>query len=154
LWEEGIVRVIGVTGVCSSALLPVWKERGVRTIAPGLLPYELANALYERVRRGEMTLDEAQEGSNAIMDAGPMLLDHKALQAEALRLAQTLGCSASYDVALAEREYCECWTGDRGFWEAAKDTCPRTRWVGEGPDRPAAAEEGTGPANSTVGGDP
>lgn len=120
-------------------LLLRWKEDDVKTIAPGLLPYEVTNVLYERVKRGEINLEEAHEGLAAIMDAGPVLLDYKPLHAEALRLARILGRSTSYDthyLALAEKEDCVLWTADESFYNATKDAHSRVRWVGE------ATEEG------------
>jgi hypothetical protein len=59
-------------------------------------------------------------------------------------LIRERGSRTSYEahyLALAVREDCEFWTGDKGFWEAAKDAHPRVRWVGEGPDRPAVEED-------------
>lgn len=125
-------------------LLREWKERDVRTIAPGLLPYEVAEVLHIRVARGELSPKKAQDRLSAILEAGPVFLEFKALYAEALELAQVLGRTSSYEshyLALAEREDCEFWTGDRQFWEAAREAFPRVRWVGEGPDSPAAEED-------------
>ena len=131
-------------------LLRDWKDEDVRTIAPGLLPYEVAEVLHRRVQRGEMSPKMARERLNAVLEAGPVFLDFKTLHAEALELAQVLGRPSSYEshyLALAEREDCEFWTGDRSFWEAAKEAYQRIRWVGEGPDHPIT-EEGNGPAGS------
>ena len=117
-------------------LLEGWKDEDVRTVAPGLLPYEVANALYKRVLRGEMSADDARKGVEAILEAGPVLLDHTSVHGEAMGLAQELGRRAAYDthyLALAQKENCECWTADRRFWEAVKDQHPRLRWVGEVP---------------------
>lgn len=114
-------------------LLERWKDEDVRTVAPGLLPYEVANALHKRVLRGDMSADDARRGVEAILQAGPVMLDHTSVHGEAISLAQELGQRASYDthyLALARREDCECWTADRRFWEAAKDRHPRLRWVG------------------------
>jgi predicted nucleic acid-binding protein len=124
-------------------LLRDWKERDVRTIAPGLLPYEVAEVMHRRVVRGELSSKKAQDRLSAVIEAGPVFLDLKALHAEALELAQALGRSSyeSHYLALAEREDCEFWTGDRQFWEATREAFPRVRWVGEGPDSPAAEED-------------
>ena len=124
-------------------LLRDWKERDVRTIAPGLLPYEVSEVLHRRVARGELSPDKAQVHLSAVIEAGPVFLDLKALHAEALELAQALGCSSyeSHYLALAEREDCEFWTGHRQFWETARDAFPRVRWVGEGPDSPDVGED-------------
>jgi predicted nucleic acid-binding protein len=135
-------------------LLEGWKDEDVRTVAPGLLPYEVANALYKRVLQGDMSADDARRGVEAILEAGPMLLDHTSVHGEAIGLAQELGRRAAYDthyLALARKEDCECWTADRRFWEAAKDQHPRLRWVGEAPQASEGASEGAGAEESAVG---
>ncbi|MDP9475300.1 MAG: hypothetical protein M3R38_06340 [Actinomycetota bacterium] len=61
-----------------------------------------------------------------------------------MRLVAELGSRTSYEahyLALAQREDCEFWTGNKGFWEAAKEAYPRVRWVGEGLDSPAVEED-------------
>jgi predicted nucleic acid-binding protein len=106
----------------------------VLTVAPGLLPFEVADALYRRVLKGEISANDARTGVQAILDAGPVLLDHTPLHAEAIDLASDLGRRASFDayyLALAQRENCECWTADWQFWDLARDRHPRLRWVGE-----------------------
>ena len=127
-------------------LLEKWKDEDVRTVAPGLLPYEVANALYKRVLQGEISADDARKGVEAIHEAGPVLLDHTSVHGEAIRLARELGRRTSYDthyLALARKENCECWTADRRFWEAAKDQHPQLRWVGEALQAAEQASEGT-----------
>ena len=111
--------------------------------------------MHRRAERGELSYKEARERLKAVMEAGPVLLDVKALHTEALELAQRLGRPSAYEshyLALAERENCELWTGDRAFWEAAKDAYPRVRWVGEGPDHPAANDDlkGWDPADTSL----
>lgn len=129
-------------------LLLRWKAEDVRMIAPGLLPFEVTSVLYERIKRGEVDLEDAREGLAAVMDAGPVLLDHRALHAEALRLAHTLGHPNSYDthyLTLAEREDCALWTADESFYKAVKESHPRVKWIGE------VAGEGAGKAGSALG---
>jgi predicted nucleic acid-binding protein len=134
-------------------LLEKWKDEDVRTVAPGLLPYEVANALYKRVLRGEISSDDDRRGVEAILKAGPVLLDHTSVHGEAIGLAQELKRRAAYDtqyLALARRENCECWTADRRFWEAAKENHPRLRWLGEAPQESEEASRESA-EESTVG---
>lgn len=115
-------------------LLDRWRERGVSTFAPSLLPFEIANALYKRVRRGELTVHDARRLLDVAAEEGPRLDQDRGLHAAAVELALRLGHGACYDsqyLALAEREQCECWTADRRLWESVRDALPRVRWVGE-----------------------
>src|SRR5260370_41709719 len=45
----------------AEALLIEWNDKGISIYAPNLLVYEITNALYRKVRKGEITLDRAKE---------------------------------------------------------------------------------------------
>ena len=118
----------------AEGLLAQWEEGRVRMVAPGLLLYEATDALRARVARGEMRGNEARIGVEAIVESGPVLVDQNALHWDALKLAMRLRLPDAYGahyLALAEREDCELWTGNDGFWNAVKARHPRVRWVGE-----------------------
>lgn len=116
-------------------LLAVWEEREVDILVPALLPYEVSNALFKRVRRGELTVEEAKEGLEAVLAALPAPAEPWCtLYARALEVAHRFGRSASYDahyLALAELEGCELWTADERLWNTVKGELSWVRWVGE-----------------------
>lgn len=116
------------------ALLEEWQKRDVRPVAPGLLAFEVANALYKRLGRRELTIDVAKGRLDDLLTMGPDLEDDRSIHTRALDLAYGFGRPTAYDahyLALAERQGCECWTGDERLWNAVKGRLGWVRWVGE-----------------------
>ena len=116
------------------SLLNDWAQQQALVIVPSWFACEVANVLYQRVRAGTLTVDEAQANVLDIM-AGATVLDFEPATAlRALEIAHMLGEKASYDsqyLALAEHEGCELWTADEHFWNAARTDFPQVRWIGE-----------------------
>lgn len=113
------------------ALLNDWSRAGKTLRAPALLTYEVTNALYQRVRKGEITAERAKQ---AIADAlfPELELDFSeftSLSKGALEFAIQYNLPATYDphyLALAQREDCEYWTADIRLLNAVKGKLP---WV-------------------------
>lgn len=121
------------------ALLADWIGLGVSVLAPSLMAYEIANALYQRVRKGDMTPDDAEQALAQLYSTGiNFRWPHAAstaiaLSARAIEIARICGLGPAYDtqfLALAEHEDCEYWTADRRFWETVRRDHPRVRWLG------------------------
>lgn len=113
------------------ALLARWINEGTVILAPVLLAYEITNVLYQRIRKGLLTVAEAEQAlayvlSNTVeIDVPP---DY-ALNIRATQLAYEYSLSAAYDahyLALAEREHCEYWTADLKLLNA---TNKKLSWV-------------------------
>jgi predicted nucleic acid-binding protein len=117
-------------------LLREWVGQGVIVLAPALLVYEVANALYQNVRQSVIPLGKVAIAMTALYGIG-LALDPPAdptLSTQAVQLAQQMGLGPAYDtqfLALAEREDCEYWAADRRFWMTARTVHPRVRWLGE-----------------------
>ena len=99
--------------------------------APALLTYEVANALFQRVRKGEMTADRARQAFEDVLFPELMLnfFEYAELSKRAIDLAQQHNLPATYDahyLALAEHEKCEFWTADARLWNAVASKLP---WV-------------------------
>jgi len=113
------------------ALLTRWINEGIVIQAPALLTYEVANALFQRVRKGEMTADKARQALEDVLFPELMLnfLEYAELSKRAITLAQQYSLPATYDahyLALAEHEKCEYWTADTRLWNTVADKLP---WV-------------------------
>ncbi len=105
------------------ALLQSWKDQGIRLAAPYLMPFEVTNALHQRVIQGELSVAGAGDMVENLLSSGPELHQTAGLHARALELASELRQGASYDahyLALAEEFGCELWTADRRFHRAAE----------------------------------
>lgn len=120
----------------ATALLSRWFIEGTVILAPVLLIYEVTNAIYQHVCRGELFLDDARQTlDNALLAF--LELDSpvdSSLSRRAMELAQQYRLPATYDahyLALAEREQCEYWTADMRLWNAVKGKLAWVRWLGD-----------------------
>lgn len=102
--------------------------------APDLIGAELANTLWKKVRKGEISRGEADE-ILASFDGLPIeFVPTKVLLSAAFQVAVTLGRSV-YDslyVALAVAQECSLITADRKFHSAvltSRALAPHMRWV-------------------------
>jgi predicted nucleic acid-binding protein len=116
-------------------LLDEWSSEGKVMLAPALLVYEITNALYRKIRKGEVTLESAKESLADLFLLGfeftyPQQPD---LSLQAMDLAYRFNLSATYDshyLALAELEGCELWTADIRLWNSSKGKLNWVRWMG------------------------
>ena len=102
-------------------------------MSPYLMPVEVANALYGRVIRKEISLQEATSLLDALFATGIELREPSSVHVKAMELAAELRQDAVYDahyLALAETLSCELWTADEPFYRAASSGHTRVRWIG------------------------
>lgn len=115
------------------ALLTGWTADGTSLLVPSLISSEIANALFERVRRGEFAVDEAAQFMSTFLLISLNFVADPAIAARALELAAHYSLKAVYDahyLALAEREGCELWTADERLWNTVKDRLAWVKWIG------------------------
>ncbi len=92
-----------------------WVQEKREIVAPSLIYYEVANALYQYERHGKLSSDAVVEAFEASTKLPLRLYTDTALSARAMQLARSLGLPACYDahyLALAERLGIEFWTCD------------------------------------------
>lgn len=102
--------------------------------APCLLGYEVANALHRYHRAGYLSEVTAEIVLEAVLALPIVLESDTSLHIAALRLADALGLSATYDahyLALAERLGAELWTADAELVRRLEGRGPRVRLIGE-----------------------
>ena len=122
----------------ADTLLAEWINKGKLILAPDLLAYEITNALYRKVRKGEITLERAKEALKEI-SLTEIEFDFSsdfALSTRAIGLANHFSLPATYDshyLALAERESCELWTADERLWNSTKGKLAWVHWMGDYP---------------------
>jgi predicted nucleic acid-binding protein len=118
------------------ALLTEWVGEEVVMLAPALLAYEAANALYQHVRSGKFSADAAKQSLTDVILKG-LTFDFSsdlALSMRAIELAGQYNLSATYDphyLALAEREGCEFWTADLKMWNVIRGKIDWVHWIGD-----------------------
>ena len=116
------------------AALESWVARDVTRIAPYLRPFEVANALYRRVLRGELNVGNSIRMIARLLESSLELHQPPDLHVRALQLASQLNQNAAYDahyLALAESVGFELWTADERFFRAASPGVDNVRWLGE-----------------------
>ena len=112
-------------------LLVNWNSKNFTILAPTLLAYEVANVLYQNVRKGNFTIERAREAFTGILNTG-LILDSSQVAdigKRSIELASQFNLPATYDahyLALAEREGCELWTADTRLWKTVHSNLP---WV-------------------------
>lgn len=115
-------------------LLGEWERQGIAPIVPSWFACEVANVLYRRVRRGVISLLDAERGLRDILAAVTIEDIDATVAYRALALADRFRQPASYDahyLALAERLGHELWTADEKFWNSTRLAIPWVRWIGE-----------------------
>ena len=113
------------------ALVMKWFNEGTQILAPALLAYEVANVLHQRVRKGSITGDEAEQMLTYLLEDALVLefTQNAFLRVRAIQLARLCSLSAAYDphfLALAEHKKCDYWTADSRLWNALGGKFP---WV-------------------------
>lgn len=92
-------------------------------MAPDLLPVEVANVLWKKVRRGDMTVGDLQPAIATLLELGVELHDSTLLLSRAAHLAVELGHPV-YDclyLALAADSRVALATADRRLRQTARD---------------------------------
>jgi predicted nucleic acid-binding protein len=107
-------------------------------LAPALLAYEVTNALYRRVRKGEIPFEDARRGLTEIIFKVVEFdfPEDPDFNIRAMELGQQCGLPAAYDshyLALAEREGCELWTADLRMWNSVNGKLDWLRRLGDVP---------------------
>ncbi len=105
----------------ADALLAEWIDQEKVILAPELLAYEVANTLYQKVRKGAIAFDRAHLALSKALGTGLELqcIEDTALSIKAIELANRFNLPAIYDahyLALAEHKGCELWTADTRLW--------------------------------------
>ena len=103
-------------------------------VAPPLLPSEVANVIRQRMRQGQVQLDEARALLAQFLALPISLQAPETLYERALVLADEHNLPAIYDahyVALAELLGATLWTADRRLLRALGGRLPFVRWIAE-----------------------
>jgi predicted nucleic acid-binding protein len=103
-------------------------------VAPPLLPSEVANVIRQRLRQGQVRLDEARALLAQFLALPISLQAPETLYERALVLADEHNLPAVYDahyVALAELLGATLWTADRRLLRALGGRLPFVRWIAE-----------------------
>jgi predicted nucleic acid-binding protein len=115
------------------ALARSWAREEVYPMAPYLMPVEVANALYKRVKREEISLAEATSLLDGLLSTRIELREPAGVHVKAMELTAELKQDAVYDehyLALTEARNCELWTAEERFYRAAISGHTQVKWLG------------------------
>lgn len=101
--------------------------------APHLLPNEVTNAIYQRLRRGLISEIEANDAIETFLRFDVELFAARDSPLEAYRFAKAHRLRAIYDaiyVVLAQSLDADLWTDDRRLLAAVGTAAPWVRWIG------------------------
>lgn len=105
-------------------------------LGPPHLASEVTNAIYQRLRRRDITATEAGEALERFLAIGPELISPAGLYQQAYDFAQTHSLKNVYDslyAVLALILELDLWTDDRVLLRALGPAAPWVRWIGEYP---------------------
>jgi predicted nucleic acid-binding protein len=108
-------------------------SRETQVVAPGLLRYELASALWRKAVRGLMQMEDARRALEVALSLDITFLDPPELPLKAFDLASRLNRPTTYDMcylALTEIVGGEFWTADERLYNAVREAFPAIRWLG------------------------
>jgi len=126
LAEEHSARALALFYDSAAAREPV--------VIPPLLPLEVTNIIRQRVRRGTLTVDDAEHALEEFLTFPLTLTTSPSPHTEALRLANQHNLPAAYDayyLALAETAGAVLWTADQRLLRAVGTILPFVRWIGD-----------------------
>ncbi len=116
------VHLLSGTSPAVDAVWDGWEDEHEAIVAPGIFLAEVANALYQIHRAGNLRFEDVQAG--VTMGAGLVRLHTDPhLTVRAVELAKELGLKATYDahyLALVERLGIPFYTADRQLASAAR----------------------------------
>ncbi|MBI4505055.1 MAG: type II toxin-antitoxin system VapC family toxin [Chloroflexi bacterium] len=102
-------------------------------LAPPHFHSEVLNALFQRVRRGDMTAAKADEALAYFLDVPIRAHGEEVLYAPAFAFARSHGLRSVHDslyVVLAQMVGADLWTDDRTLLKSVGTAAPWVRWIG------------------------
>src|SRR5215831_8751060 len=106
-----------------------WKAARTPLVAPALIYFEVANAIYQYEKQGLFGREATDAALEAALSLPVSLAGETTLHHRAVEMARRYSLPASYDanyLALAERLGAELWTCDRRLAGRVQQHCP---WV-------------------------
>jgi len=115
------------------ALLEDFVDGKIELITPTLFSYEILSAINVAINRKRIGEEAGYRALDYITSLGIGLRNFDNLIGTAFYMARRYGLS-SYDcayIALAEKEKCDLFTGDRKLLNSVKNRLPWVKWIGD-----------------------
>lgn len=118
------------------SMLQAALESNEPLVEPPLLLSEVTNVVWQKVRRGQVSLEHAQGLLERFLSLPLLIESPPPLYERALVLADRCDLAAAYDahyLALAETLGATFWTADARLVRALNGRLPFLRWIGDYP---------------------
>ena len=117
----------------ATALLEDFVEGKIELIVPTLFPYEIINAINVAINRKRIEEEVGYRAINYITSLGIELRSFDDLIGSTFYMARRYNLSP-YDcayMALAEKEKCDFFTGDKKLFNSISNCLPWVKWIGD-----------------------
>lgn len=117
----------------AAALLEDFVEGKIELIVPTLFPYEIINAINVAIYRKKIEEEVGYRSINYITSLGVELRSFDDLIGSTFYMARQYNLSP-YDcayMALAEKEKCDFFTGDKKLFNYISNYLPWVKWIGD-----------------------
>jgi predicted nucleic acid-binding protein len=124
--EDDSAKAFDLVEACSQANQPI--------VAPNLLPFEITNAVRQRMRREGLVLDQARRLLAQFHAVAISFEVTTSIHDLALQFAERLGLAAAYDahyLAVAQQNSCNLWTADDKLLRSLRGRLPFVRSLAE-----------------------
>lgn len=128
--------VAGPLGAIVSSLWQEWRRREQVIVAPGLLWFEVTNALHRYTRAGFLEPSEARQALQVVLRLPIQFEVESSLHDSALEVAARFRLPAAYDahyLVVAERHGAELWTADARLARVVGGELPWVKLLAPGP---------------------
>lgn len=115
------------------ALMEDYIEGRVELISPTLFPYEIVSGIHVAINRKRIVEQDGYRAIGYLRSLGIELRSFDDLVEPTFRLARKYNLSP-YDcayLALADKEGCDFYTGDRKLFQATRPHFPWVKWIGD-----------------------
>ncbi len=111
-----------------------WGRDEVSAMAPGLIYFEITNALHRLSVSSSLGVEEADQFLGLALELSIDIVSESFLHRGALLIARKCGLKSTYDahyLALAQELDADLWTADRRLANAVKERHPLIRFLGD-----------------------
>lgn len=109
-------------------------QQGERILAPLLVTPEVLSGLRRAVYRGRVTPEHGESARMMFEEASVAFHDLRSLSESAWTLGKAVNAASLHDMfylALAEREECDLWTGDKRLLGLVGSRSQRVKYLGD-----------------------
>lgn len=117
----------------SSRILSDFVTNKIRLLAPSIFAYEIVSAIIVALSKGRISEDNGLKVINYNLNLGIELVDFYPLISQTFLIAKAYKISA-YDssyIALAQREECRFYTGNKRLFNSLRGKIGWIKWIGE-----------------------